>query len=240
MALPLTFPTAQRIVALAYEDAAITQEGNGPNSEQWARGYTRLQDLIIFWSTKSLKLWTQVDTPVTLIEDQQDYTFLPGGSVDMVKPMRILQGYVSILDSSNTKRPIYPVSRDEWMRLSNTELTGPISQFFVDKLYNQLKVSVWLIPDETEADNTMHLLVQKQCTTTTLLTETMEFPPETFLALRWMLADDLATGQPDSIVMRCQQKAEMYRNALENWDVEDTPTQFIPDARGGMYVGKFS
>jgi hypothetical protein len=31
------------------------------------------------------------------------------------------------------------------------------------------------------------------------------------------------------------QKAEFYRAALENWDVEDAATTFQPDQRAGAY-----
>lgn len=240
MTFPTLFPTAARVITLAYEDAGITQEGQSPNSEKMARGMDRLWDIISLWNTQGLKLWTLIDQSVTLVEDQQTYTFKPGGSVNMAKPMRILQGYVLVENSQGTRRPIYPISWDEWMRLSNTDQDGAISQFFVNKLYNQLEVKVWLRPDSIEADNTMHLLIQQQIEQFTGLTDTLMFPPEWFIALRWNLAADLATGQPDSIVARCEQRAATFKMQLENWDVEDPPTQFVPDPRGGLYLNKFS
>jgi hypothetical protein len=242
MTFPALFGTAERIIFFAYEDACITQEGNSPNSEQIARAMVRLNDIINFWCTQGLKLWTLTDQSVTLVASQQSYTFMPAGSVNITKPMRILQGYVEIDDSDGTKRPIYPISWDEWMRLSNntTANTGPISQFFVDKLFDRLTVKVYLTPDSTEAANTMHLLIQQQITNFTGLTETMMFPQEWFLGLRWALADELSSGQPLEIVQRCMQKAEMYKTALENWDVEDVSTQFVPDQRMAMYnQGRF-
>jgi hypothetical protein len=239
MTFPALFPTAERVIIYAYEDAGITQEGATPNSEQMARGMTRLNDIINLFCTQGLKLWTLVDTTVPLVAGQQAYTFMPGGSVNMTKPLRVLEGYVLIANSSGTKRPIYAVSWSEWMRLSNVQQEGPISQFFVDKLYDKLLVRFWLIPDTTEATNEAHLLLQQQITNFSGLTETLMFPQEWFIALRWALADDLATGQPESIVQRCAQRAAVFKATLENWDVEDVSTQLIPDQRMSFGAGKF-
>lgn len=239
MTFPALFPTAERLIIFAYEDARLIGTGQTPSSEQIARGMVRLNDIINYWQVFGLKLWTLTDQSVTLVADQQAYTFMPAGSVNITKPMRILQGYIEIADSDVTKRPIYPLSWDEWMRLSNTGQTGAISQFFVDKLYDRLTVRFWLIPDSTEAANTAHLLIQQQITNFSGLTETMMFPQEWFMALRWALAYDLATSQPQEIVAVCKMNMETYKAALENWDVEDTPTQFTPDPRMGFATQGF-
>jgi len=57
--------------------------------------------------------------------------------------------------------------------------------------------------------------------------------------LRWALAADLSTGQPEAIQNRCMLFAEGYRQALEAWDVEDAPTQFTPDQRVAFLGGSF-
>ena len=67
----------------------------------------------------------------------------------------------------------------------------------------------------------------------------MNFPQEWFLALRWGFADEICTGQPQAIMDRCEKKATMYREALEDWDVEDTSTRFQPDTRMGYGASNF-
>ncbi len=59
------------------------------------------------------------------------------------------------------------------------------------------------------------------------------------MALRWGLADDICTGQPGEIMRRCAERAKAYREALEDWDVEDAATQFQPDPQGGFAHGRF-
>ena len=72
------------------------------------------------------------------------------------------------------------------------------------------------------------------------LDETISFPVEWFLALRWGLADELSSGQPALIMDRCAGKATSYRLALEDWDVEDTPTRFQPDTLSYGARSRFS
>ena len=95
----------------------------------------------------------------------------------------------------------------------------------------------WLTPDTAAANGTAHLLTQKRINNAVSLTEDIMFPIEWSMGLRWGLADDLATGQPAAIMQRCEAKAKAYREALEDWDVEDAPTTFTPDQRV-LYAGQ--
>lgn len=123
------------------------------------------------------------------------------------------------------------LSRDEYTRLSQVTQTGQINSYFVDKQELLLSVSFWLVPDATAATGTGHLIIQQQATYPTSLTMDVGFPIEWYMGLRWGLADELATGQPQSIMARCESKAKAYRQALEDWDVEDASTTFTPDQR---------
>jgi hypothetical protein len=226
--------TPNGIVNDAMLDAGMLQEGDLPSSEQYAMYSRRLNDLINLWQTQGLKLWLQTDQSIALVAGSQTYLLGPGGTTTTTKPMRVLQGYY--LDSSNVRRPIYPLSWDEWLRLSQVSLTGAISQYFVDKRQSNLAVHFWLIPDANAATGTAHLLIQRQVTNFTEVDETMEFPQEWRMALRWGLADDICTGQPQAIMDRCAAKATVFRQMLEDWDVEDASTSFHPDQRFGAYT----
>jgi len=214
----------------AYFDAGLTQEGQTPNSEQIVAGMRKLTDLVNLWQTQGLKLWLNVDTTIPLVAGQGTYTMLPGGDIDMVKPLRVLEAYYR--DVNAIRRPLNPMSWNDYIRLSQVTNTGQINSYFIDKKQLQLDVFFWLIPDATAATGTGHLLLQTQVTNFISVTETLNFPIEWRIALRWGLADELATGQPQAIMDRCQQRAAMYREMLENWDVEDAPTRFSPDSRG--------
>ena len=226
------------IISDAYLDAGKLSQGEVPSSEMIVDGMRRLTDVINLWQTQGLKLWLLSDTAVTLVAGQARYVFSPTGDVAMTKPMRVLQGYY--LDSNNIRRPLTVLSWDEYLRLSQvTGNNGAVNSYFVNKLQTTLEVYFWLTPDATAATGTGHVLLPTQVANFTEVDETMNFPSEWRIALRWGLADELAAGQPQAIMDRCEKRAQSYRMALEDWDVEDTPTFFQPDGRGGSSQGSF-
>jgi len=137
------------------------------------------------------------------------------------------------------RRPLTPLSRDEFNRLSNPGQTGAINSFFCDKQQLQLAVSFWLVPDAQAATGSVILLVQQAVTGLVSLTDSMNFPNEWFIFLRWALADDICTGQPQAIMDRCLAKSIMYRDALTAWDVEDPSTTFTPSQQQAYITGRF-
>lgn len=221
--------TPYRAITLGLQDAGVLAFGVTPSSELLAECMGRLNDIIAFYGTQGIKLWLQQDVAVPLVASQASYTFMPGGDVDVTRPLRILpEAYY--LDSDDNKRPLTMLAKMEYVRLSNVVQTGPISQFFVDKLQDRLTVYFWLVPDATAATGTAHLIVQHPASRFTSLTEELEFPQEWFLALRWALADEMSTGQPLPVQQRCKMNADAYRVALENWDVEDADVRFAVDS----------
>lgn len=234
MTAPATFNSAIRIITFAMRNAGLLERGQEPNSEDTADYMNRLSDMINTWATQGLKLWTQYDQTVPLVAGQAAYTFGPGGDIDLTyKPLRVLQGYYETVTSdTNDRRPLQVLSRDEYTQLANTAQTGPINSYFTDKIIPLLKVYFWLTPDAEAADNgSAHLIMQRAITNVDGILDTVDFPTEWYLALQWGLADEICTGQPMAVIQRCMQKALMYRDMLENWDVEDAATQFQPDQR---------
>lgn len=237
MTAPADFNTAARIIRFAMEDAGLLEGGSTPTSLQYARYLPRLNDLINQWQTSGLKLWLLEDTPIPLVAGQGTYTLSPTGDVVMPKPLRVIDAYY--LDVNGIRRPLIPLSWADYTRLSQINSQGQINSYFVNKKQSELSVFFWLLPDATAATGTAHLLLQTQVTNLVSLTDAMAFPQEWFIALRWGLADEICTGQPQSIVDRCAKRAAFYRSALEDWDVEDAPTSFAPDQRSGYASSSF-
>ena len=221
--------TPNGIICDAMQDAGLIQDGVQPNSEQYAKYSRRLKDIINIWQTQGLKLFLNVDTAVPLVSGQGTYTFYVGGDVSMTKPLRVIEGYY--LDANDQSRPLTVLSWSDYLALANRTDTGEINSYFVNKKATSLEVTFWLIPDATAATGVAHVLLQIQAALFTNLTETMSFPEEWRIALRWGLADDICTGQPQAIMDRCATRAATYRTMLEDWDVEDADTRFTPDTQ---------
>lgn len=233
MAGPILNNTPDRIIRLAMQDAGLLGKGQEPDSEDLADYFSRLNEMINLWQTDGLKLWLNQDVSVVLIAGTATYQL--GGPI--YKPTRVIQGYY--LDSSNNRREITVLSRDEYTRLSNVTQQGQINSYFVDKQQTTLNVTFWLTPDTDAATGTAHLVRQEQVTNLIALNETMNFPVEWFMALHWGLAAEISTGQPSSVINRCEAKAAFFKAKLDDWDVEDAPTRFVPDQRQAYVTGAF-
>jgi len=234
-----TSNTAYGIINDAMFDAGYLQEGAEANSEQLSIHMRRLCDIINLWQTQGIKLFLQEEVTVPLVLNQTQYVIGPiGPAVTMAKPLQVLSGFV--LNTSNTRRPLVLLSRDEWERLSQVSgNSGTINSFFPDKQSYALNLNLWPAPDNTEVLNTATFLMRVQATNPILLTDNTSFPQEWRMALRWGLADDICTGQPQIIMQRCQERATAYRNTLENFDVEDASTLFAVDSRFYNTSGRF-
>ena len=229
--------TPLAVINDAMHDAGYLQKGQVPNGEDIASNMRRLRDIINFEMTQGIKLFLTVDTPVVLTAGTGLYSFGPNGTVPMVKPEKIIEGYY--MDSNGVRRQMIPLSWDDYIRLGQVNQQGPVSQYLEDRQPFQINVTLWLIPDTTAAAGTVHLLFRVQATNPVTLTETVQFPPEWRMFLRWALAEDISTGQPTTIMTKCSTNAERYRTALEAWDVEEAPTSFQPDPRGQYAQGRF-
>ncbi len=233
MTAPAIFGTAERIIRMAYQDSGIVQRGDNPSGEQLADGMMRLNDMANIWQINGLKLWLQSDLSVPLVAGQRVYSLSPTGDVAMDKPMRVLDSCY-YLDSNDIQRPLTLLNQDDYNRLGTVLQEGSVNSLFPKRLARSIDVYLWLVPDTQAATGTVHLLIQGQVPNVVSLTDEMVFPSEWFMALRWGLADDVCTGQPQAIMDRCQSRASMYRAALEDWDVEDTTVRFQPSPQAAM------
>jgi len=217
------------IIADAMEAAGLLGDGDTPTADQQSRYLRKLRDLVRFEQTQGLKLFLNQNFPIRLTPGQTTYTLGPGGNYEMDKPKRVISAFYE--NTQGIRRPLNPLSWDEYNRLAQVTHQSAINAYFVDKQATQLTVSFWPAPDVLTAAGTVYLLLQLSITAPLDLTSATSFPDEWRMYLVWALADQLASGQPETIMLRCQQKAEIYRMALEDWDVEDPSTQFQPDAR---------
>lgn len=221
--------TVYGIIADAMADAGLLQEGSDPNSEQLAIYMRRLCDIINLWQTQGLKLFLMEELSVPLVADQTAYTMNPSG-LSPTKHLRIMQGRIEN-NAGALVRVLRPISWNEWNSLPHNN-SGVVTGYLVDKQPESLTVSLWNKPADTEAVNIAIFLVHKQVENPYNLESNVAFPQEWRIALRWGLADDICTGQPQAIMDRCQNRAEIFRSALEDWDVEDTSVSFAVGASG--------
>lgn len=228
--------TAYGIIRDAMVDAGLLGEDETPNSTQLANGMRRLCDVINVIQLGGIKLFLLKTIDITLVDGTYSYTVNPTVGLVPTKHLSVLNG--SIVQPDTVRRPLLPMSYEEWLsRPQQTE--GAITQYFADKQATSLDLYVWPTPDAEEALNTLQLEVRTQAENPYILTDNVSFPQEWRMALRWSLAADIATGQPDSVINRCEGKAAYFTELLENWDVEDAPTRFGLEITQAYQTGGF-
>lgn len=231
MPAPASLYTAERAVRLALKDAGRLQIGSTPSGEVFAEAMGRLSDIINTTQTQGIKLWLNSIQSITLVDGTASYTLGPGGAILATKPLRVLEAWY--VTSTGERRSLgLPLSWNDYYNLGNLTTEGAVNSYFVDKQATNLVVKFWNVPDAEAATGTVELQLQTQATAPIELDETLSFPIEWFMFLRWALADELSTGQPALIMERCQRKALEYRDLLEAWDVEDSSTRFAPSYQG--------
>lgn len=238
MTAPANLNTAERLIRQALKDAGRLQVGDTPSAEVLADCLSRLYDIINTWQTQGLKLWLNTTQSVSLTSGTASYTLGPAGSILTLKPLRVIEGWW--VSSDGARRPLTPLSWNEYHRLGNLTSSGSVNSYFVDKQTANLVVKFWQVPDTAAAAGSVDLLLQRQAVSPTELDENVALPIEWYQAVRWALADEMATGQPQLIMERAERKAVYYRSILEDWDVEDVSTRFQVDPlTSGLSASRF-
>lgn len=226
--------TPYGIIEDAMRAAGYLAEGDLPTSNQLAEYMRRLNDLVNVWQTQGLKLWLLQDLSISLVAGQNLYTIGPatGNSLVMNKPTQVIDSAYVLNPTTNIRRPLVPLSWAAWMKLSQvTGNNGTISSYFVDMQSAVLNLWVWNTPDTLEAANSVHILIRQQVNNSINLEQSTQFPQEWRIALVWGLADEICTGQPQAIMLRCAQRALAYRTLLEDYEVEMPDVRFSLDSR---------
>lgn len=236
----MTTNTGGDLVQAAYEDACLCAPGVTVSTAQMTRGLSRLSDLLALWATQGLKLFLLSEVSITLTAGKTTYRMMPGGDVNIARPLQVIQ--CTYKTSGGVVQPLQRLPRERYKRLTNqSSVQGAINSYYADRQAAWMDVSFYMTPDATAATGTVAAQVRGGAAVTTLSSDASGFPPEWYIALRWGLADELATGQPKEVQDRCATRAGAYRTALEDFDVEEeTDVQFQMDSQAGYAARSFS
>lgn len=225
--------TASQIILLAMLDAGLVPEDVAtPTPAQIALYLPRLNEVLNIWQTSGLKLWLQTDLVIPLVAGQAKYSIGTGFGINTTRPTKVIdQGYYVEADGQS-QRPISLIGRDSYNSFGSLTNTGAINSYYVDKQRLSLDVYFWQVPDAQATTGSPHLIIQQQASNLVLSSDQIQFPPEWFIGLHWGLAAEICTGQPQSVIDRCETKAAVYKEMLDSWDVEDVSVMFYPDDRG--------
>ena len=225
MSNSVNFNTADRIIRNAMQNAKLLQKGDDPDPEDYADYMNRLNDIINLEQTQGLKLWLNSLVTLPIVAGVGKYVL--GSTIS--RAIRVVEAYY--VYASGVSFPLNPLSWSDYNMLSSKAQMGMPNSYFTDYQQDYPALTLWLIPDTQAAKGTIQVLQQTAVANLVKIDDKMNFPSEWFIFLHWALADDISSGQSEAIMTRCANKANAYRQVLQDWDVEDASTSFAPSSR---------
>ena len=222
------------MVNSSFRTIGVGVRGETLSATEMADGSEALNILLKSWDSYGLPIWRRDYTELTLVADQNSYTFGPSGADQTIpRPLRILE--INRKTSAGNESELTIVSLEEWARLPNKTSTGtPVSAYF-DPTLDSSTLSVWPMPDAaTAAEYTVGIWYHSPVEDMDNSNDNFDCPPEWLRAIKYNLAYDLSDeySVPDNIYYRIKGKATSTLKLALDFDVEDAVLQFQPDKQG--------
>jgi len=238
--------TRDQVIALALRKLGVLELGDTPDANSIANANMSLNLLIKQFSTEGLKLWKNAELRIPLVGSNNYYVLGGSNSALMYdttqpstavtdKPLKILQAwYRNISVAPNIDTPIQLLSKQEYNILGSKFSTGTANSIFYDvKALNGI-LYIYLSPDTYSLANLeLHVVAQMPLNDMLLSTDIPDFPNEWMNTLIWNLADQLAIeyGVPMNYRNEIMTRAKVYKDQMNDWDVDAYSTNFQPDYR---------
>ena len=191
-------PTALEVIVRAYKALTVvgTSSAASPTTEQRNDGLTALNALLDSLSNENLTCYQVREDSFTLSVGVSSYTVGSGATVNVERPLQIIQAYVQ--DSGGNNYMFNLRTRDWWNMIGNRSniITSQIpTDMFYDPANPNGIIAVWPYPT---AAYTVFFDSYRGLTTLSTLTESIAFPKGYERMMVYNLAVEIAsmTGIP--------------------------------------------
>lgn len=141
--------TALDLLNLAMKESGVLGVGQAASAEDVTDNLKRLNIMIAQWSRKRWLVWNLVATSLTST-GAQSYTVGPGQDFDIVRPDRLEDAYMRLLQPSGPNQVDYPLeiieAREDYDRIGVKQLVSWPSYCFYDSGYPTGSVYFWPVP----------------------------------------------------------------------------------------------
>lgn len=237
--------TRDQIISYALRKCGVLELGVTPDADTVTNTALALDMLIKSWITKGIKLWTQTELTLPLVNGQTTYTLGPAGSSpttpDLVtdKPMKLIQAWIrNVSVTPNNDIPLTLLSQKDYNDLGSKGSTGTPNSIYMFVSREQSTVKLYVTPDSfSQSSYQVHLVTQRLLNDAGTSTNNLDFPQEWLYALGWNLAAEIATdyGVDEQKLGYIELKAKKFLDEVEDWDSEYNSVYFTPDMRASSY-----
>ena len=215
--------TTGQVIDGALRKIRVLPSGGTATTNQFSDALQALNIMAQAWRPKGLKSWSRNSQTVTLVADQASYTIGPGGNVDIPRPIRVADGYVTTSDSQDV--PLNIISKEEYYELSSKAAEGVPNQLYIDAQAPLMVVYTWPIIGVTGYTMTLDLLKKTQDFSVT--GNTPDYPSEWFEALVYNLAIRLGPEFGKTVSQEVKEVAGSSLLIAESADFQPTSVTFV-------------
>lgn len=143
------------------------------------------------------------------------------------RPMEIIEARLHYSDDTET--PMFPLSRQEYMALSNKDSSGPPTNFYYQPTLTNGVFRTW--PATNNVKEYIKFSAKIQLQDVDLATQNVDFPPEWLLALSWNLAVLIAPKFGKMLPDKFDLRAIAMMQDVIDYATEEEPIVFTMRSR---------
>lgn len=201
-----------------------------PAPEQMSDAIEACNLMLKSWQVDNF-LWLKQFALLTLVPGQATYKFgnaangtpspdvcvYQGTATQIDRPTRI--SMAAYRNTSGFDRPLTPMSRAEYIQLTNKTNPAPCVQFYYNPQLYQGELTVWPVP--TTAD-TLFFTCDRGIYDVITDTDTFDVPQEWMSLCKWGLACEIAIeyAVPPAQLAQLESKYQAMRQTIDNYDRE--------------------
>lgn len=195
-----------QVITGALRKLAVLPSGGTPTAAQVADAKDALNAIVKNLQAKGMPLWKITSTSFTVAAGTASYTIGVSQTINVPKPLRVLQAHRVTTGAENT--PITIINRYDYNNLPRENVEGTPVQLYYQPLRTTGVIKLWPIPD----DSTTEITIQYQAMFEDMdsATDDFDFPSEWIqplvYILAWSLAPEYGTPIPDRTKLEAEAK----------------------------------
>jgi len=179
--------TAQSLIDRAMRLVGALESGESPTADETTDVLYALNTMLESWRLERLMVYAAVDTTKALVSGDASYTIGTGENIDVERPIKIENAYVT---DSDTDIPITIITKRSWDAISDKTVESTYPQYlYYEESYPNGVIHLWPVPTST---NVLTLSLWTVLGAIASAATTVSLPPGYERALAYNLAVEIA------------------------------------------------